>query len=608
MTDLLVSLRLRATDGVSAVARKVRSELGKIGEAAKAAKKVSEGAADLEAARGRASAFASGTRSAIADLVSSSDTFEDKMALLSAESGKLSGEQLSKMSDAIYDVAQSTRFTSDVVQDGMLEMANAGFTAEQSIAALGPAARLATVTGASLAQTALFTSKSIRGFGLEASEATRVTDVMRAGAGEAGMQIDQMGELLGKVAPRAKGLGDTLEGTATLIAAFGKAGITGAEGATAIEDVFKRLGSGETDAGFRELGIDPKRFSSAADLMGALAAKTAHLSKTTREHGFAKHFGEAGFAVARLTEGIRDGTINMSQLREQMEGSAGTVEELFGLMDNGAGSSHRLGETWKELKNTLGKALSPAVDSLKDTLADALEGIVNFAKANPWLVKALGYTAVAVAGVATLISGALSIALAVVSAKAALVFIGGFAGVAKVLGGLLVGFGGAAKMLAGPVLFAIKALLLPLKLLTAGLLKTFVVAAGAAAPFIAIGLAIGAVTLAVQQLVKHWDELDFLEGIKGIAESIGDSGILSTLGELFDPRTLLKDVGLMDSENRIVPGVGAPGASGRSEVSGAIAIKVDSEGRARVDRAESKGGIALDVDTGYTLAGATGGL
>jgi len=55
--------------------------------------------------------------------------------------------------------------------------------------------------------------------------------------------------------------------------------------------------------------------------------------------------------------------------------------------------------------------------------------------------------------------------------------------------------------------------------LNTGLATTAASAWAATAPFLAIAAAIGAVTLAIVELNKHWKELNFLEGLKGIKES-----------------------------------------------------------------------------------------
>ncbi|MCG8433062.1 MAG: phage tail tape measure protein [Gammaproteobacteria bacterium] len=80
--------------------------------------------------------------------------------------------------------------------------------------------------------------------------------------------------------------------------------------------------------------------------------------------------------------------------------------------------------------------------------------------------------------------------------------------------------------------------------------------AAGSAPFLAIAGAIGSVAFAVRQLSKIWDELDISEVFKGISETFKEGGFVSTLGQLFDPTALIKnvkeDIGSLFGENPTV--------------------------------------------------------
>lgn len=137
----------------------------------------------------------------------------------------------------------------------------------------------------------------------------------------------------------------------------------------------------------------------------------------------------------------------------------------------------------------------------------------------------------------------------------------------------------------------------------------------AAAPFLAVALAVGAVGLALYQLHKHWDELNMSEAWKGMKEAFGEDGFLSTVGQLFDPRTLLKDMGIMGKTSSAQP-IAAPlapliapsAADVRSGVAAPKGVK-PPEGKvvlellgqpARVREASAKG-MELEVDAGLSM-------
>ena len=126
----------------------------------------------------------------------------------------------------------------------------------------------------------------------------------------------------------------------------------------------------------------------------------------------------------------------------------------------------------------------------------------------------------------------------------------------------------------------------------------FAVAAWAAvAPFLPMAVAIGAVTLAVQQLIKHWDELDFGEAISGLADIFGQDGTLAAIGSVLDPTALLQDIGVIDKAEAPIGGVFKQ--EGRTDLN----IKIDSEGRPTVDKAESET-FNMFIGTGLQMSGA----
>jgi len=136
----------------------------------------------------------------------------------------------------------------------------------------------------------------------------------------------------------------------------------------------------------------------------------------------------------------------------------------------------------------------------------------------------------------------------------------------------------------------------------------------AAAPFVALAAVIGAATLAIVELVKHWDELDMLEGLKGIGQGLvpDTSGMtfgegaaaaaaapFKTMGKLFDPRTILAEYGIGSTQ------AGGPSAatlpSGVGPQGGDLRIKIDSEGRASVTQADPADGTNWVIDTGFAM-------
>jgi phage tail tape-measure protein len=122
----------------------------------------------------------------------------------------------------------------------------------------------------------------------------------------------------------------------------------------------------------------------------------------------------------------------------------------------------------------------------------------------------------------------------------------------------------------------------------------------AAAPFIAVAAAVGAVVLAVRQLIHYWDKLNFAEVWEGMKATLGEDGFLSTVGQLLDPRALFSDIGDMVGIGGEPVAAAAAGANGAT-VDGLIKVQV--EGAAKVKSIQSNGPVDLDADAGLAMVG-----
>lgn len=623
MSDLFVNLRIKATEGVTAVARRVRSEMDKVGSSWKKASEHMKTAGDLRNAAEGVSRFAAVTRGAVLKASEAFEGFEDKMALLRAETGGLTNNEMAALSDQAHELARTTRFTSEQAVAGYTALANAGMSAAQQMEALPAVMRLAQAHAADLGSATRFTSKTLRGFGLEASEMSRVVDVMSQAAGEGGMPIQEMGEILARVAPKAHGMNVSLEETASLVAALGKAGVEGAEAGLAMTEIVKRLSvpKGTTKEGLEILDISRTdkatgKLKGLGQMIQEIAGKTSKMSEGRQATFMAGIFGDEGGAfAAQLVRGIQSGTVSLEDLKTKMVESTGRTAELSEILnETGAAASERLGKVGSEAMETLGKSMSDALTPAKELLGDMLERIIDWTKEHPRLTEVIMLTLAAASALATLLAGALYLAVTAIAVKGAIMFMGGIGGMMGSLTGFTFVTKTALPWLAG---LAVKtwALVAP--------------AVAAAAPFLAVAAAIGAVTLAIMSFQKHWDNLNGSEVWKGIKESFAEDGIASTMLQFVDPRALLSDLGLYKYgsnkakdtstsggglvENGLsavlagVPsaermGVTPAGAQAPGRAALDVKIGVDSEGRAAIKSVTERGSAGLDIDAGMAMA------
>ena len=200
-----------------------------------------------------------------AQIVRTIANFEQSMARVQAVSGA-SAEEMEMLTRAAREMGATTMFSASEAAEGLGFLAMAGFSAQQAATALPATLDLAAAGALDLGQAADIASNVLSGFRLDAAEATRVVDVMAAGASSANTSVEQLGQALSFAAPVAAGYGIDLETATAAIGALSNAGIQATRAGTGLNRVLSELGSPSTNtiALMRELGvaieeIDPTR-------------------------------------------------------------------------------------------------------------------------------------------------------------------------------------------------------------------------------------------------------------------------------------------------------------------------------------------------------------
>jgi len=650
-STLNVSLIIKAFDRATAPMRAVTRNFQVMRDAKVAADRQFAKAANIRNAAEGMKRFSDAAVNAMKAPINAFEDFQAAMSEVKAVSRGITDQEFAEMTERAKELGATTRYTATQAAQGMKYLAVAGFKTSETLEAIPNVLDMATAAGMDLGRTSDILSDLMSAFGKKTSEAGNVADVLTTTFTGSNTTLETLFETMKIAAPIATDLGVSMKDVATMTGIMGNAGLKGSMAATSLRAVFNNLISptGKAAAVMDKLNFKLKKTEDGSlDLVGMmedLRQKTKGLDKATRMAAIGEIFGVRGMTgVSNIIRGIETG--KFAELAGYLNDVEGTTKKVASVMDDNAkGATTRLSSAFDGLMLAIGEKLEPTLTSLKETITGMVQAMTGWVQRNPRLTRTLAI----VAGTVTVLAATLT---ALMFTMAAFVTA---SGVMKLgLGGLKT-----ASLLLRSGLW--KAMLsvgrFTVSLITKGipavarfaatmiakavpaLLRTAASALSAALPFLAIAAAIGAVTLAVIQLVKHWKELDFLEGLKGIAESIGDSGILSTIGELLDPRTLLKDMGIMGG----TPSVGAPGAptaaapgaptlatvaraaigeqaqkgavakerpflgreSGPAAVkigSGHLQIKIDSDKPARVVGAKPMEGLGFDVDTGSAMA------
>ena len=166
--------------------------------------------------------------------------FDFQMQKVRAISGATDLE-FKRLKESAEALGRTTFFTATQVAELQTNLSKLGFTAEEILLAQNATLATATATGENLARTATVMGSAIRGFGLDASEATRVADVMASAFTSSALDIEKFQTSMTKVAPIAKMAGFEIEGTTAILASLTDAGIEASIAGTSLRNILLRL-------------------------------------------------------------------------------------------------------------------------------------------------------------------------------------------------------------------------------------------------------------------------------------------------------------------------------------------------------------------------------
>lgn len=309
ITDLIFKIKSR--DQASGDIRKVNNAVGGL---VKAAIATAAAYLTLRAAINQASAA-----------LSTFAEFEQSMADVKAITNS-TDEAMKGIVATAKELGATTEFTAAQAGQGLVSLARAGFTAEESIDAVRATLQAASASGLDLATATDIVVSGIKGFNLEATEAGRVADVLAKGANISNQSMQDLGESLKFVAPIAASTGESLEAMTAAAAAMADAGLKGSLAGTGLRQALAKLQvpSGALISVFDKLGIELKDAAGNSrglfDIVEDLQKSGADASEIFESFGI-----RAGTAMQILaTRGVDD----LRRMRTELEESRGEAERM----------------------------------------------------------------------------------------------------------------------------------------------------------------------------------------------------------------------------------------------------------------------------------------
>lgn len=296
-------------------------------------------------------------------------SFEQQMALV-RNVARATGEEFTQLTAKARQLGRDLPITAAQAASAMYELASAGMSAQEILESIDSVVAVSIGQNYGLAESAKLVVSTLRGFRLEASEATRVVDVFTNAANNSQLTMEKLSNSMTYVAPLGRALGFSLEEVTASMAVLSDTGMEASQIGTSLRRVLSSLAdpTGAAAGEIEKMGI---RIYDAignmrplADIMQEFAAAGFNAQQSLRI------FGDRG-AVAALQLAV------MSQsLRE--------YEEL--LKETGTAQSQlaELMKTWVNIRNAVSSAaqdiLITVFEQIKEKakeIADAIRELIN---------------------------------------------------------------------------------------------------------------------------------------------------------------------------------------------------------------------------------------
>lgn len=311
--------------------------------------------------------------------------FEAQMSRVQAISGA-TGEEFEKLRSQAIELGADTAFSATEAAQGMENLAAAGFTTSEIMDAMPGMLNLAAAAGEDLASSADIAASTLRGFGLEASDAAHVADVLAENANRTNSSVSETGEAMKYVAPLARAAGISLEETAAAIGIMANAGIQGSQAGTTLRGALSRL-SKPTDVmtqAMDELGVSfydsEGKMLSLTDQVKMMRTAMEGMTDEQKNNYLVTLYGQEALSgmLALINEG--EGSLaDLTAAYENCDGAAETAaktmqDNLKGAIEELSGSAESLGIVFYDsvadgLKDTV-KVVNESVDDITEAFTD----------------------------------------------------------------------------------------------------------------------------------------------------------------------------------------------------------------------------------------------
>jgi TP901 family phage tail tape measure protein len=344
--------------------------------------------------------------------------FEKQMSRVKAIASA-SEEEFARLKETAMELGATTSKSASEIALGMEDVAAMGFNVNEIIGAMPGIIAAAEASGADLATTSGIVAAALNSFQLEASDASKVADILAKTANISAANINDMGYAFKYAAPVANTLGISMEELAAMTGIMVDSGLEGSQAGTTLRMALLSLAdpTSEGAKALENLGVKATdangNFLDFADILPQFVDGLEGMTDAQKAAELSTIFGTE--AVSGMLAVIGGGIGNFEDFTEALENSAGASKQTADIMkDNVAASFDEFKGALETLSIDISDEFLPTFREIVDTGTDVVRMI---GELDPRIVASGLKMGAASTGTALLLStiGKLSLALRALS-------------------------------------------------------------------------------------------------------------------------------------------------------------------------------------------------
>ena len=302
--------------------------------------------------------------------------FEAGMSKVAALSGA-TGDDLKMLEEEAKRMGATTKYSATESADALSYMALAGWDAEQMAAGLEPSLKLAGASGMQLAECTDIVTDTMSMFGMKASEATKMTDMLAYAQANSNTDVQQLGEALKYCGASANAMGYDLADTTALLGTFADQGLKGSSAGTTLNAIFrdmkKNAEDGKIAIGDKNVAIVDANgnYRDMTDILADVQKATEGMTQAERDMALSSIWGTE--ALKGVNMAFEAGVPKIREFEDGIRKSDGAASDMYDTMQNNLkGAIDNMKSAFEGVMITIGERLIPIFQNVVDGITNML--------------------------------------------------------------------------------------------------------------------------------------------------------------------------------------------------------------------------------------------